>query len=157
MVQIGCKVTPELFEDLQEEWQNNPVAGTPFDFTSSHKVGERIDDSTDVQIKFGGGYDHCWVLTDTTKTLRVAATVYEPTSGRFMEVMTTEPAIQFYTGNFLKGDIIGKGGKTYGRRSGLCLETQHYPDSPNQSAFPSTVLRPGETYQTTTVYKFSTK
>ena len=134
-----------------------PVAGTPFDFTSPHKVGERIDDSTDVQIKFGGGYDHCWVFTDSTKTLKLVATVYEPTTGRFMEVSTTEPAVQFYTGNFLNGSVIGKKGKGYGRRSGLCLETQHFPDSPNKPSFPSTVLKPGETYQTTTVYKFSTK
>lgn len=133
------------------------VAGTPFDFTSVHKIGERIDDSTDVQIKFGGGYDHCWVMTDSTKSLRLAATVNEPTTGRVMEVFTTEPAFQFYTGNFLKGDIIGKKGKVYGRRSGFCIETQHYPDSPNQANFPSTVLRPGDTYQSITVYKFSAK
>ena len=134
-----------------------PVVGTPFDFTSPHKVGERINDTTDVQIKFGGGYDHCWVFTDSTKTLKLVATVYEPTTGRFMEVSTTEPAVQFYTGNFLNGSVIGKKGKGYGRRSGLCLETQHFPDSPNKPSFPSTVLKPGETYQTTTVYKFSTK
>lgn len=133
------------------------VAGTPFDFTSVHKIGERIDDSTDAQIKFGGGYDHCWVMTDSTKNLRLAATVNEPTTGRVMEVFTTEPAFQFYTGNFLKGDIIGKKGKVYGRRSAFCVETQHYPDSPNQANFPSTVLRPGDTYQSTTVYKFSAK
>jgi aldose 1-epimerase len=134
-----------------------PVAGTPFDFTTSHKVGERINDSTDTQIKFGGGYDHCWVFTDSTKTLKLVASVYEQSSGRFMEVSTTEPAVQFYTGNFLNGSVIGKKGVVYGRRSGLCLETQHFPDSPNKPSFPSTVLRPNETYQTTTVYKFSTK
>jgi aldose 1-epimerase len=133
------------------------VTGTPFDFTTSHKIGERIDDSTDVQIKFGGGYDHCWVLTDSTQNLKLAATVHEAKSGRFMEVYTTEPAIQFYTGNFLDGTIVGKKGTTYGRRSGLCLETQHFPDSPNKPSFPTTVLKPGETYKTTTVYKFSTK
>jgi aldose 1-epimerase len=133
------------------------VTGTPFDFTKSHNVGERINDSTDTQIKFGGGYDHCWVFTDSTKTLKLAASVHEPTSGRFMEVLTTEPAIQFYTGNFLDGTIVGKKGIVYARRSALCLETQHYPDSPNQVAFPTTVLKPGETYQTTTVYKFSVK
>ena len=132
------------------------VTGTPFDFTTSHKIGERIDDSTDAQIKFGGGYDHCWVFTDSTKNLKLVATVHEPTSGRLMEVLTTEPAIQFYTGNFLNG-VAGKKGIVYGRRSGFCLETQHYPDSPNKPSFPSTVLRPNETYQTTTVYRFSVK
>lgn len=133
------------------------VEGTPFDFTKSKKIGLQINDSTDVQIKYGGGYDHCWVLTDSSKTMRLAAIVHEPKSGRMMEVFTTEPAIQFYTGNFLDGTIVGKGGVIYQRRMGLCLETQHYPDSPNQPKFPSTVLRPNETYQTSTVYKFSVK
>lgn len=134
-----------------------PVAGTPFDFTKSSKIGARINDTKDEQIKFGLGYDHCWVLTDSTKNLKLAASVYEPTSGRVLEVFTTEPAIQFYTGNFLDGTITGKGGKVYKHRFGLCLETQHYPDSPNKPKFPSTVLKPGETYETTTVYKFSVK
>lgn len=144
-------------ETLIPTGELKPVAGTPFDFTTTHKVGERINDSTDTQIKFGGGYDHCWVFTDSTKALKLVASVYEPTTGRFMEVSTTEPAVQFYTGNFLNGSVIGKKGVVYGRRSGLCLETQHFPDSPNKPSFPSTVLKPGETYQTTTVYKFSTK
>ena len=130
------------------------VAGTPFDFTKAKKVGLKINDTTDVQIKYGGGYDHCWVLTDSSKTLKLAATVHEPKSGRVMEVFTTEPAIQFYTGNFMDGSNIGKGNVAYQRRTGLCLETQHYPDSPNQSKFPSVVLRPSEKYKTTTVYKF---
>ena len=133
------------------------VVGTTFDFIKGHKIGERINDSTDIQIKYGLGYDHCWVLTDSSKTLKLAASVYEPTSGRLMEVFTTEPAIQFYTGNFLDGTIIGKGGKVYGRRSALCLETQHYPDSPNHQAFPSTLLKPGATYNSTTIYKFTAK
>lgn len=133
------------------------VTGTPFDFTKNFKIGTRINDTTDMQIQYGGGYDHAWILTDTSKTLRLAATVTEPTSGRVMDVLTTEPAIQFYTGNFLNGEVIGKGGIAYQRRSGLCLETEHYPDSPNQSKFPTTVLKPGEVYQTTTVYKFSVK
>ncbi|MDZ7896653.1 MAG: aldose epimerase family protein [Arcicella sp.] len=133
------------------------VAGTPFDFTKAKKIGLQINDTTDVQIKSGGGYDHCWVLADSSKTLKLAATVHEPKSGRVMEVFTTEPAIQFYTGNFLDGTIVGKGGEIYQKRTGLCLETQHYPDSPNQPKFPSTVLRPNETYQTSTVYKFSVK
>jgi aldose 1-epimerase len=133
------------------------VAGTPFDFTKAKKIGLQINDTTDVQIKYGGGYDHCWVLADSSKNLKLAATVHEPKSGRMMEVFTTEPALQFYTGNFLDGTIVGKGGVIYQKRMGLCLETQHYPDSPNQPKFPSTVLHPNETYQTSTVYKFSVK
>lgn len=105
----------------------------------------------------GGGYDHCWVVNGSKDSLRLAATAYEPTSGRFMEVFTTEPAVQFYTGNFLNGGITGKSGVVYKKRSGFCFETEHYPDSPNQPSFPSVVLRPGETYKTKTVYKFSAK
>ena len=134
-----------------------PVSGTPFDFTKAKKIGLQINDTTDVQIKYGGGYDHCWVLADSSKSLKLAATVHEPKSGRIMEVFTTEPAIQFYTGNFMDGSNIGKGGVAYQKRTGLCLETQHYPDSPNQSKFPRVVLRPNEKYETTTVYKFSVK
>ena len=135
-----------------------PVANTPFDFQKATKIGARIDDSTHEQIKFGGGYDHCWVFADSTKNMKLGATVYEPTSGRVMEMYTTEPAVQFYTGNFLNGSVIGKGGKiSYGKRSGFCLETQHYPDSPNKPQFPTTVLKPGETYSTSTIYKFSVK
>ncbi len=135
-----------------------PVKGTVFDFTQPTKIGARIDDAADIQIKYGLGYDHCWVFNKThTGMAQLIATLYEPTTGRLMEVLTTEPAIQFYSGNFLDGKVIGKGGVAYQRRSGLCLETQHYPDSPNQPAFPSTVLRPGEVYKTTTVYRFSVK
>jgi aldose 1-epimerase len=131
-----------------------PVAGTVFDFTQATAIGARIDDTTDQQIKYGLGYDHCWVLTAGKTGLRLAAVLSEPVSGRVMEVHTTEPAIQFYSGNFLDGKVIGKGGVPYTFRSGLCLETEHYPDSPNKPAFPGTVLRPGETYHTTTVYHF---
>jgi aldose 1-epimerase len=144
-------------ETLIPTGELKPVAGTVFDFTKSTKIGAGINDAKDQQIKYGKGYDHCWIFADSSKTLKNAATVYEPTSGRVMEVFTTEPAIQFYTGNFLDGTIKGKGGVIYKHRSGLCLETQHYPDSPNQSKFPSTVLKPNETYETTTVYKFSVK
>jgi aldose 1-epimerase len=134
-----------------------PVLGTAFDFTKPFKVGARISDTSDVQIKYGGGYDHAWILTQNTEgPLRLAATVTEPTSGRVMEVLTTEPAIQFYTGNFLDG-VKGKGGVAYQKRSALCLETEHYPDAPNQAAFPTTVLKPKEVYKTTTVYRFSVK
>jgi len=133
------------------------VSGTPFDFTKATRIGDRIDDSTDVQIKYGIGYDHCWVLTDSSNTLKDIATVFEPTSGRVMTVKTTEPAVQFYTGNFLDGSVTGREGFPYKKRYALCLETEHYPDSPNQPSFPTAVLRPGQTYKTTTVYQFSVK
>jgi aldose 1-epimerase len=135
-----------------------PVKGTVFDFTKPFKIGARINDTTDTQIKYGGGYDHAWIINQLDSVgLYSAATVYEPTSGRVMEVLTTEPAIQFYTGNFLDGKAIGKGGIAVSKRTGLCLETEHYPDSPNQPKFPTTTLKPKETYRTTTVYKFSTR
>ncbi|AHM61102.1 Aldose 1-epimerase [Flammeovirgaceae bacterium 311] len=132
-----------------------PVEGTPFDFTEPTVVGERID-ANDQQITYGKGYDHCWVLNGTAGEMSLAASVHHPGSGRYMEVHTTEPGIQFYTGNFLDGSLSGKG-NTYGHRTGFCLETEHYPDSPNQKDFPSVTLRPGETYQTQTTYTFSVK
>lgn len=137
--------------------QLQPVAGTPFDFTKPTPIGTRINDSTDVQIKYGLGYDHCWVLTDSSRSLKSVATVLEPNSGRILSVKTTEPAIQFYTGNFLDGTLTGPGGVAYKKRYALCLETEHYPDAPNQPTFPTTILRPGQTYKTTTVYQFSVK
>jgi aldose 1-epimerase len=130
-----------------------PVAGTPLDFRQSHAIGERIN-SPDEQIKLGGGYDHNFVLNHTSAGLSLAAEVYEPTSGRIMQVHTTEPGVQFYTGNFLDGKLTGKGGKKYPQRSGLCLETQHFPDSPNKPRFPSTVLKPGQVFRSTTTYRF---
>ena len=129
------------------------VKGTPFDFTASRTIGQHID-AADEQIQFGGGYDHNFVLNGTAGAMRPAARVAERTSGRVMEVTTTEPGVQFYTGNFLDGTLVGRGGKTYPRRAGFCLETQHYPDSPNKPKFPSVVLRPGETYRTSTQYTF---
>ncbi len=132
------------------------VAGTPFDFRKPTIVGAGIDKTEDEQIKNGGGYDHCWVINRTGAGLIPFATVHDPESGRFMEVSTTEPAVQFYTGNFLDGSLKGKNA-TYGKRFGLCLETEHYPDSPNQPQFPSTTLKPGETYKTSTKYAFSVK
>ena len=136
-----------------------PVAGTPMDFTSPRAIGER-NTADHEQIAFGGGYDHNWVLNKTAGEMSLAAEVYEPTTGRVMTVMTKEPGIQFYGGNFLEMDgvvRVGKSGVTYQHRTGFCLETQHYPDSPNQPNFPSTILRPGETYDTTTVYGFSAR
>lgn len=134
-----------------------PVKGTPFDFTTPHAIGERVNTAGDEQLKFGGGYDHNWVLDNQTGKMALAASVYEPTGGRVMEVWTDQIGLQFYSGNFLDGSNSGKSGTPYHYRNGFCLETQHYPDSPNQAKFPSTILRPGETYRTTTVYKFSTR
>ena len=132
------------------------VTDTPMDFRKATPIGARIEDDYE-QLKFGGGYDHNWVLDKNGKIMTLAARVYEPTTGRVMEVRTTEPGIQFYAGNFLDGTLTGKGGIVYQHRYGFCLETQHFPDSPNKPGFPSTILRPGSTYETTTVYRFSTK
>jgi aldose 1-epimerase len=131
-----------------------PVQGTPFDFRKSTVIGARINDDNE-QLKFGGGYDHNWVLNKPAGKLGLAARVYEATSGRVLEVLTTEPGVQFYTGNHLNGSITGKGGQVYKIRTGLCLEPQHFPDSPNKPQFPSTALKPGETYQNTIIYRFS--
>jgi aldose 1-epimerase len=133
-----------------------PVKGTPMDFTKATEIGARIEEPYE-QLKFGGGYDHNWVLNKNNKDMTLAARVTEPITGRIMEVYTAEPGIQFYSGNFLDGTITGKRGIVYKHRWGFCLETQHYPDSPNKPTFPSTILRPGEKYETTTVYKFSAR
>jgi aldose 1-epimerase len=133
------------------------VHGTPFDFAKLTAIGARIHQD-DEQLKFGKGYDHNWVLKREEKGgLQLAAEVFEPTSGRVLEVLTTEPGIQFYSGNFLDGTAKGKGGQPYGHRTGLCLETQHFPDSPNHPKFPSTVLKPGESYRSSTVLHFSVR
>ena len=136
------------------------VAGTPFDFRTSKPIGRDIEQDHE-QLKFGIGYDHNWVLnrddTEGAEQLQLAAEVYEPNSGRVLTITTEEPGIQFYCGNFLDGRLTGKSGKTYGHRGGFCLETQHFPDSPNQPSFPSTILRPGEKYETKTVFKSSTR
>ena len=133
-----------------------PVAGTPFDFRKPTAIGARIKDK-DEQLQFGNGYDHNWVLNKKPGELALVASVCEPTSGRVMEVLSTEPGLQFYVGNFLDGSNVGKGGKVYNFRTGFCMEPQHFPDSPNQPNFPSTVLRPGETFQNTIIYRFSAK
>jgi aldose 1-epimerase len=130
-----------------------PVEGTPFDFRQPTAVGARIT-TDDPQLKNGNGYDHNFVLNGAAGQLRHAARVEDPKSGRTLDVATTEPGVQFYSGNFLDGTITGKSGHVYRRRNGLCLETQHYPDSPNHSNFPSTILRPGERYQSKTVFTF---
>jgi aldose 1-epimerase len=131
------------------------VAGTPFDFTAAKPMGRDIGQA-DEQLTFGGGYDHNFVLDGARGELKLAARVTEPTSGRVLEVHTEEPGVQFYCGNFLDGRLQGKSGKTYVCRGGFCLETQHYPDSPNQPNFPSTILQPGDEYRTRTVFTFST-
>lgn len=133
-----------------------PVRGTPFDFTRPTAIGARINQDEE-QLKLGKGYDHNFVLNGRAGTLRLAGRVTEPTTGRVMEVWTTEPGMQLYTGNYLDGSDIGKGGKPYRHRYGFCLETQHYPDSPNRPEFPSTLLRKGARFRSTTVYKFSAR
>jgi aldose 1-epimerase len=133
-----------------------PVEGTPFDFRTPTAIGARIDQN-DPQLKMGNGYDHNWVLNRQGDGLALAARATDPVTGRTLDVETTEPGLQFYTGNFLDGTLTGKAGRVYARRSGFCLETQHYPDSPNHPSFPSTVLRPGQEYRSQTVFKFGAK
>ena len=134
----------------------DPVAGTPMDFTRSTRIGKRIRDYGFEQLQIGRGYDHNWVLDRDGSGLELAARLKDPRSGRVLEVLTVEPGIQFYSGNFLDGTLVGTSGRAYRQGDGLALETQHYPDSPNHPNFPSTVLRPGDRYDTTTVYRFST-
>ena len=131
-----------------------PVKGTPFDFTKPVAIGARINQD-DPQLKVGKGYDHNWVLNSAKGSVSLAAEAYEPKTGRVLQVLTDQPGIQFYSGNFLDGSITGKSGKVYNLRNGFCLETQHFPDSPNHPAFPSAVLKPGQHYRTTTIFKFS--
>lgn len=144
-------------ETLIPTGQLAPVAGTPFDFRTAKPIGRDIGQA-DEQLKIGGGYDHNFVLQPAAADqLNLAAEVYEPESGRVLTVHTSEPGVQFYCGNFLDGRLRGKAGQAYVHRGGFCLETQHYPDSPNQPTFPSTLLRPGQTYQTRTVFSFSAR
>ncbi|NND33229.1 MAG: galactose mutarotase [Saprospiraceae bacterium] len=134
------------------------VESTPFDFRTAKSIGDQIN-SDHPQMKIGSGYDHNFVLNHQpgSGTIQLAAEVYEPTTGRVMKTFTSEPGVQFYTGNFMSGNVVGKGGKTYQRRGGFCLETQHFPDSPNKPEFPSTLLAPGQTYHSTTAYQFSAR
>ena len=134
-------------EELIPTGELRPVIGSPMDFTTFHTVGERIE-------KVKGGYDHNYVLVKKNGELSLAAQIQDPASGREVSVYTTQPGVQFYSGNFLDGSITGKGGKVYKQHFGMCLETQHFPDSPNQSSFPNTILRPGETFREVTVYRF---
>ena len=133
-----------------------PVAGTPFDFRRPTAIGARINQPNQ-QLKYGHGYDHNFVLNRPGSGLSLAARVYAPRTGRVLTVYTTQPGIQLYTGNFLDGTLRGKGGKVYVRRGALCLETQHFPDSPNEPSYPTTTLKPGQVYHQTTVYQFSVR
>jgi len=150
---LAQRYTP-IDEDLVPLGGTETVSGTPFDFLSPTAIGTRIDSKCQ-QIRHAGGYDHNYVLDKEGGKLALAARVTEPVSGRLMEVSTTEPGLQFYSGNGLQ-ELSGKSGAMYQAHSGLCLETQHFPDSPNRESFPSTIVRPGEVYQSTTIYRFST-
>jgi aldose 1-epimerase len=132
------------------------VTGTPFDFRTSKTIGTHIDNEN-IQLKNGLGYDHCWVLNDQDTGVRFVASAYEPVSGRLLEVFSDEPGIQFYSGNFLDGTLLSKNKGMYQHRTGFCLETQHYPNSPNQENFPSVRLNPGEKYKSKIVFRFTTK
>jgi len=150
------KSTPVVDESMIPTGEIVDIRGTDLDFTTPHAIGERIDNDNP-QLVFGAGYDFNYVLNKESNELSFAASAFEPASGRYMEVFTTEPGVQLYSGNHLNGKEIGKGGKPYTARTGFCLETQHFPDSPNQPGFPSTLLNPGETYRSTTVFKFSVR
>ena len=133
-----------------------PVEGTPFDFRTPTAIGARINDDNE-QLKFGKGYDHNFCINDYTGAVRLMARVYEPTTGRVLEVSSGEPGLQFYSGNFLDGTLTGKGGWVYQFRDAFCMEPQHYPDSPNEPSFPSVVLKPGQVYHNTIIYRFSVR
>lgn len=132
------------------------VEGTPMDFRRATQIGARINQQHE-QIVVGNGYDHCWVIDQQPTELALAAQLHDPESGRLLEVLTTQPGIQIYTGNYLDSSLVGKGRKSIGHRSAICLETQHFPDSPNQPGFPSTVLRAGESFRETTVFRLARK
>lgn len=156
-VYINADKTTPVDSTLITTGEFADVTGTPFDFRKPTAIGARIDDPNPV-LQYGPGYDHNWVVNQAKPgELTLQARVTEPTTGRVMEVWSDEPGLQFYAGNFLDGTITGKGGKVYQKRTGFCMEPQHYPDSPNKPQFPSVVLRPGQTYQNTIIYKFSTK
>jgi aldose 1-epimerase len=141
-------------EDLIPTGEVRSVEGTPMDFRKGKAIGSEISAAYD-QLGFTGGYDHNFVMNDYDGSLRSAGHLYEPITGRVLEVLTTQPGMQFYSGNFLDGSLVGRNNFTYAKYAGLCLEPQHFPDAPNHSNFPSTVLRPGEEYKQTTVFRFS--
>lgn len=158
VVMINADRFTPVDKNLIPTGELRPVKGTPMDFTTPTRIGARIEDKYE-QLQLGHGYDHNYVLNEKPKQndLVLAARVTEPTSGRILEVWTTQPGVQFYTGNFLDGSVTGKEGHVYKRRYGFCLETQHFPDSPNHPKFPNTILRPGETFHQKAVFKFSAK
>lgn len=149
---INADQITEVNSELIPTGKKIKIMGTEMDFTKSKRIGSEIS-----KVKYGGGYDHNWVLRGKLGELKLAATLYHSSSGRFMEVWTTEPGLQFYSGNFLNGELKGKDGNFYSKNAGLCLETQHFPDSPNHPNFPAAILRPGNKYTSTTIYKFSVK
>jgi aldose 1-epimerase len=156
IVQINADRFTPVDDTLIPTGELRPVEETPFDFRKPTAIGAHIG-TDDQQLRFGKGYDHNWVLNASRGTLRLNATVYEPTSGRVLEVLSDQPGIQFYSGNFLDGSIIGKLGQRYGHRSGFCMEPQYFPDSPNHPSFPTTVLKVGQTYRSTIIYRFETR
>ena len=155
-LKINSKETTVVDKTLIPTGKMAPVAGTPFDFSKLTAIGARINDKNE-QLEIGQGYDHNFVLATGGSLTAQAVEVYEPSTGRVMEVFTDQPGVQLYTANHLDGSIVGKAGKTYNKRGGFCLETQHYPDSPNKPNFPTTVLKPGEKFHSTTIFKFSAR
>jgi aldose 1-epimerase len=156
IVYINADNTTPVDSNLITTGKIKPVDGTPFDFRKPTAIGARINDP-DTVLQYGPGYDHNWVINKPMGKLGLQARVYEPATGRVMDVFSTEPGLQFYTGNSLDGSITGKDGKVYQRRTAFCMEPQHYPDSPNKPMFPTTELKPGETYQNTIIYRFYVK
>lgn len=154
IVKIDASRFTPVNENLIPTGELRPVQGTPFDFRTPRAIGDRIN-ADDAQLHFARGYDHNFVLDHREGQLAEAAEVYEPTTGRILKVLTSEPGVQLYTGNFLDGAVMGKHGRVYGKRSAFCLETQHFPDSANHPSFPSTELRPGEKFHSVTVFQFS--
>lgn len=155
-MKINAKAFTPVSDSLIPIGEIRPVKGTPMDFTNTTIIGKHIDEAYD-QLTFGKGYDHNWVLDKKEGEVGLAAEYYDPASGRLMQVYTSQPGVQLYTGNWLDGTAKGKGGKPYGFRSALCLETQNFPDSPNKPEFPSTLLKPGRVYKHTCIHKFSTR
>jgi len=152
-LQLYCDAYTETDENLIPTGEIKPVEGTPLDFRKPFRIGARIDQKDFAPLRYGAGYDHNFVIRGKAGALRPAALVTDPASGRTLECLTTEPGVQLYTNNHMGGEVKGRDGRTYGRRSAFCLETQHYPDSPNHLSFPSTELKPGETYRHTCIYR----
>jgi aldose 1-epimerase len=157
MVYINADKFTPVYANLIPTGELRPVKATPFNFLTPTAIGARINETSNEQIKFANGYDHNWAINHPPGQLGLAASLYDPASGRKMEVYTTAPGMQFYTGNFLDGTLAGKGGRVYQFRDACCFEPQHFPDSPNHPDFPSCKLKPGEIYHNTIIYKFSTE